>query len=85
MKDYSQNDADSNEEYEHLWSHTLENESMTFNEFDHYISLLIRKQATLAYWQTNVTTFPKLSLMARDCFAVLVTDAEVEGQFSHSE
>ena len=80
-----EDDADSDEEYEHLRSHAPEDESTTFNEFDHYISLLIKKQATLAYWQTNVTTFPKLSLMAWDCFAVSVTDVEVEGQFSHSE
>src|SRR5205085_6289462 len=65
-------------------SHAPEDESTTFNEFDHYIGLLIRKQATLAYWRTNVTTLPKLSLMARDCFAVSVTSTEVEGQFSRS-
>ena len=79
-----EDDADSDEEYEHLQSHALENESTTFNEFDHYIGLLIRKQATLAYWWTNVTTLPKLSLMAQDCFAVSVAGAEVEGQFSCS-
>ena len=79
-----EDDADSDEEYEHLRSHAPEDESTTFNEFDHYIGLPIRKQAILAYWRTNVTTFPKLSLMARDCFAVSATSAGVEGQFSRS-
>ena len=44
-----EDDADADEEYEHLRSHAPEDESTTFNEFDHYIGLLIRKQATLAY------------------------------------
>ena len=79
-----EDDADSDEEYEHLRSHAPEDKSTTFNEFDHYIGLPIRKQATLAYWRTNVTIFPKLSLMAQDCFAVSATGAEVEGQFSRS-
>ena len=45
-----EDDADSDEEYEYRWSHAPENESTTFNKFDYYIGLLIRKQATLAYW-----------------------------------
>jgi len=55
------------------------------NEFDRYMDTPVPSELdTLGWWKAHQNVFPRLSMMARDTFAVPATGAGVERQFSLS-
>ena len=78
---------DDDEDYRSFLQQNLRELVAEQNEFDRYLASpppADEKTRTLSYWKSQAPTFPHLSLMARDTFAVPATGAGVERIFSKS-